>query len=141
MRLRDWPTRPTPPRFILVKPKRGVCLRLIICQCLLQARVPATNCVCLQHMVGRHVLQARVPVKKARVPAAYYLRTIVAGTRACNESACACSISFADNCCRRTCLQRVRACLQHLLCGHVLQARVTAMKTRVPASHYSQHLK
>ena len=37
-----------------------------------------------------------MPAQEQREPAAYHLPTLVAGTRACNESACACAILFAD---------------------------------------------
>ena len=37
-----------------------------------------------------------MPAHDQRVPAAYHLPTLVAGTRACNENACACAIPYAD---------------------------------------------
>ena len=120
MRLQDWRPRPTPPPFIILQPETG--------------------CVPAPYSLRMFVAGTRA-CNERRVPALYDLPTCVASTRACKESACACSILFADNCCRRACLQRKRVCLQHLICGHVLQTRVPTMKARMPTPCYSQHLK
>ena len=129
----------------------SVCLQHIICPNLLQARLPAMRRVRLRHAACRNKLskrsghgwQPRGPAHEQRVPAAYHLPTLVKGTRACNESACACATLLAEinkvNAAamnsRHTCLHTSSVCLQHIICHHLLQARVPAMRARVPAPH------
>ncbi len=86
------------------------------------------------------------------MPAAFYLPTLVAGARACNESACACTILFADinkvNAaamgCRHACLLTISVCLQlarNVLFATINKVNVAAMgcrhaKARVLALYY-----
>ena len=106
---------------------------------------------CLHHIIYQHVSQARVPALRACVPAQYYLPTCITGTRACNQSVCACTILFTaidkvnvastptntysvcactilftDVYCTHVCLQSERVCHRHFICQHVLHANVPA---------------
>ena len=77
-----------------------------------------------------------MPANSPHVPAAFYLRTSVAGTGACKLTPCACRLLFTHICCRHRCLQTQPMCLHHTIYADLLQARVPADSTRVPAAYY-----
>merc|ERR1712039_274286 len=91
---------------------------------------------CLQPIIYAHLLQASMPANSAHVPAAYYLRTSVAGIDACKLSPCACSLLFTHICCRHRCLQTQPMCLQPIIYAHLLQASTPATSAHVPAAYY-----
>ena len=70
------------------------------------------------------------------VPAAYYLRTSVAGIDSCKLSPCSCSPLFTYICCRHRFLQTQPMFLQPIIYVHLSQAAIPANSAHVPAAHY-----
>ena len=90
-----------------------------------------TQAMCSRHLIYAHRLQPACLQTQpmCHVPAPYYARTSVAGTRACTTL-------FTHICSRHACLQTQPMCLRHTIYAHPLQARVPANSSRVVAPHY-----
>merc|ERR1711972_163606 len=111
---------PVPAAYYLRTSAAGIdACKLSPCACSLlfthiccRHRCLQTQPLCLQPTIYAHLLQASMPANSAHVPAAYYLRTSVAGIDACKLSPCACSLLFTHICCKQRCLQTRPMCMQ-----------------------------